>query len=160
MTTKAELEKVTALRSIEIFRDMPTIHLKKLSAITNKVKFAANEIIYQEGDVNQPLYLIQEGEVVIEMKAPNETYATVLTVGAGQLFGWSALFPGQRKRARARAIKATQVITIDGDRLNHLFQSDHKLEHIMMQRMIKLVGERVYATRQQLLECTTSYKKE
>jgi CRP/FNR family transcriptional regulator, cyclic AMP receptor protein len=153
MTTRDELEKVTALRAVEFFSDMHTSHLKKLAAITTQSEFKAGEMIYQEGDVDQPVYLVQKGEVVIEMKAPNDTYATVLTVGPGQLFGWSALFPGQRKRARARAVKTTQVITIDGNYLNHLFQSDHKLEHVMMQKMIKLVGDRVYAARQQLLEC-------
>jgi CRP/FNR family transcriptional regulator, cyclic AMP receptor protein len=154
MTTRAELEKVTILRSIEFFSDMHTSHLKKLAAITSEVEFSAGQIIYQEGDADQPVYLVQKGEVVIEMKAPDNTYATVLMVGRGQLFGWSALFPGQRKRARARATKATHAITLDGGRLNQLFQADHKLEHVMMQKMIKLVGDRVYAARQQLLDCT------
>jgi CRP-like cAMP-binding protein len=141
MTTRAELEQVTALRAIEFFSDMHTSHLKKLAAITTHTEFKA-------------------GEVVIEMKTPTDTYTTVLTVGVGQLFGWSALFPGQRKRARARAVKATQIITINADRLNRLFQSDHKLEHVIMQKMIKLVGDRVYAARQQLLEYTAASRKE
>ncbi len=158
MTTRAELEQVTALRAIEFFSDMHTSHLKKLATITTQAEFKTGEMIYQEGDVDQPVYLVQKGEVVIEMKTPQDTYAAVLTVGPGQLFGWSALFPGQRKRARARATKATQVITLDGDCLNQLFQTDHKLEHVMMQKMIRLVGDRVYAARQQLLECAESRK--
>jgi CRP/FNR family transcriptional regulator, cyclic AMP receptor protein len=153
MTTRAELEAVTALRAIDFFSDMHTSHLKKLSTITDHVEFAKGDIIYQEGDENKMLYLIQEGEVVVEMKAPNHTYATVLTIESGQLLGWTSVFPGQRKRARARVIKPVRAMTIDGERLNHLFLSDHKLEHVMMQRLIKLVGERIYTTRRILLEC-------
>jgi CRP/FNR family cyclic AMP-dependent transcriptional regulator len=152
MTTKAEFDIVTALRSMEFFHDLETIHLNKLAAIASETEFEAGEIIYREGDLGQAMYLVQEGQVVIEMKAHNQSYATVFTVGAGQLFGWSSLFPGQRKRARARATKTTRVIILDGEQLDHLFQSDHKLEQVIMRRMIKLVGERVYATRQQLVE--------
>lgn len=153
MTTRTELGQVTALRASGFFSDMHTSHLKKLTAIAGRVEFAKGDTIYQEGDENKTLFLIQEGEVVVEMKAPNGTYATVLVVGPGQLLGWSSLFPGQRKRARARVTKPVRAMTIDGERLNHLFLSDHQLEHVVMQRLIKLVGERVYATRQQLLEC-------
>jgi CRP-like cAMP-binding protein len=140
---------------MEFFHDLETIHLNKLAAIAGKTEFAAGEIIYREGDLGQAMYLVQEGQVVIEMKAPNQSYATVLTVGAGQLFGWSSLFPGQRKRARARAIEMTRTIILDGERLTHLFQSDHELEYVVMKRMIRLVGERVHATRQQLVENTS-----
>ncbi|MBN1217393.1 MAG: cyclic nucleotide-binding domain-containing protein [Anaerolineae bacterium] len=153
MATRAEFEMVTALRSMDFFHDMEPIHLKKLASIATETEFAAGDIIYKEGDLNKSMYLVQEGEVVIEMQtADQKAYATVLVVGPRQLFGWSSLFPGQRKRARARAIKKTRAFILDGDRLNHIFQTDHKLENAVMRRMIQLVGERVYVTRQQLVE--------
>ena len=152
MTTKADFEIVTALRSMEFFHDMETIHLQKLASIASEIEFAEGDIIYREGDLDKVMYLVQEGEVVIEMRAANGTYATVLSVAPRQLFGGSSLFPGQRKRARARAIKATRALIMDSERLNHLFQSDHKLENVIMRRIIRLVAERVYVTRQQLVE--------
>ena len=155
MTTKVELEIVTALRSMEFFHDMEPVHLHKLAAIATETEFETGNIIYKEGDLDKALYLIQEGEVVIEMKAPGQPYATVLTVGPRQLFGWSSIFPQQRKRARARAVKDTRVIILDGDRLNHLFQTDYKLENVVMRRMIQLVAERVFIARQQLIESTS-----
>ncbi|MBN1991624.1 MAG: cyclic nucleotide-binding domain-containing protein [Anaerolineae bacterium] len=152
MTSKAELEIITALRAMEFFSGLETVHLKKLASIATEAEFEKGEIIYREGDLDQAMYLVQKGEVVIEMKTPEQSYATVLKVGPKQLFGWSSLFPGQRKRARARSLKHTHVFILNGERLNHLFQADHKLENVVMRRMIKLVAERVYATRQQLIE--------
>jgi CRP-like cAMP-binding protein len=153
MTTKAEFDIVTALRSMEFFHDMDPKYLRRLATIADQVTYEKGDLVYKEGDLDRGMYLIQEGEVVIEMKAPDQGYAPVLTVGKGQLFGWSSLFPGQRKHARARVLKNTRAYLIDGDRLNHLFESDHELENVVMRRMIKLVGERVYATRQKLVEC-------
>ena len=153
MSTRTEFEMVNALRAMDFFHDMDTIHLRKLASIAMESKFAAGDIIYKEGDLDKAMYLIQEGEVVIEMKTLDQsTYATVLTVGPRELFGWSSLFPNQRKRARARAKKDTRAFILDGDRLNHMFQSDHKLENMVMRRIIQLVAERVNATRKQKVE--------
>ena len=153
MSTRAEFDIVTALRSMEFFHDMDPKHLRKLAAIANEVTFVRGDLVYQEGDLDKGMYLVQEGEVMIEMKSPDQGYAPVLTIGNGQLFGWSSLFPGQRKRARARVLKDTRAFLIDGERLNYLFEVDHELENVVMRQMIKLVGERVYATRQRLVKC-------
>ncbi len=153
MTSKTEVEIITALRSMEFFHDMATKHLHKLAAIASEITYEKGDLVYKEGDLDKGIYLIQAGEVVIEMKAPNQSYAPVLTIGKGQLFGWSSLFPGQQKRARARVLRDTRAFLIDGDRLNYLFETDHELENVIMRRMIKLVGERVYATRQRLVDC-------
>ena len=153
MSTRAEFDIVTALRSMEFFHDMDPKHLRKLAAIANEVTFVRGDLVYQEGDLDKGMYLVQEGEVMIEMKSPDQGYAPVLTIGNGQLFGWSSLFPGQRKRARARVLKDTRALLLDTERLNYLFETDHLLENVIMRRMIKLVGERVYATRQKLVNC-------
>jgi len=153
MTTKAEFDIVTALRLMEFFHDMEPNHLHKLAAIAREVTFEKGDLVYKEGDLDKGMYLIQEGEVVIEMKSLTQGYAPVLTIGKGQLFGWSSLFPGQRKRARARVLKDTRAFLLDTERLNYLFDTDHQLENVIMRRMIKLVGERVYATRQKLVNC-------
>ncbi len=152
MTTKAEFDIVTALRSMEFFHDMEPNHLHKLAAIAREVTFASGDLVYKEGDLDKGMYLVQEGEVVIEMKSLTQGYAPVLIIGKGQLFGWSSLFPGQRKRARARVLKDTRALLLDTERLNYLFETDHQLENVIMRRMIKLVGERVYATRQKLIK--------
>ena len=153
---KQKFDIVAALRSMEFFRNMEPTHLHKLADIVSETDFAKGDIIYREGDLDKSLYLVQKGKVVIEMKGADESYATVFAVEPGQLFGWSSLFAGQRKRARARTVKTTRAYIIDGDQLNDLFESDHKLEHAVMQRMIKLVGERVYATRQQLVDSAST----
>ena len=151
MSTKAEFEIVTALRSMVFFHDMDAKHLRKLAAIASQVTYKRGDLVYKEGDLDKGMYLVQDGEVVIEMKSPDQGYAPVLTIGRGQLFGWSSLFPGQAKRARARVLRDTRAFLIDGERLNYLFETDHALENVVMRRMIKLVGERVYATRQKLV---------
>lgn len=154
MTSKTELRILTALRSMESLHDLESHHLKKLASIASEQHFSEGEIIYREGDVGQAIYLIQAGEVVIDMEVPDYGRATVLTVGPGQLFGWSSLFPPRRKTARARVTKPTLAIVINASRLRDLFQADHELEHAITQRVTEIVADRVKATRLQLVKAT------
>jgi CRP-like cAMP-binding protein len=134
---------------------METEHLKKLASIASEVVFSEGETIYQEGDVGQALYLIEVGQVDIEMNLPEGGRVTVYTVGPGQLFGWSSLFPPRRKTASARAVTSTQAIVIEANRLRKLFEVDHTFESVIMRRVTEVVADRVKTTRLQLLSSKT-----
>jgi CRP-like cAMP-binding protein len=150
MTTQTELKLTTALRSMTALHDLEAPHLRKLASIAGEMAFPEGKIVYREGDAGEAIYLIQAGEVVIEMPVGEAGYAPVCTLGPGQLFGWSALFPGRRKSARARVSKPAQVIAINTDRLRDLFRSDHRLESIINQRITEVVADRIKSTRREL----------
>jgi CRP-like cAMP-binding protein len=79
----------------------------------------------------------------------------VYTVGLGQLFGWSSLFPPRRKTATARSVTPTRSIVIEANRLRDLFETDHTFESVIMRRVTEVVADRVKATRLQLLSLKT-----
>jgi CRP/FNR family transcriptional regulator, cyclic AMP receptor protein len=155
MSTPGELRIVTALREMEFFRDMDHSHLHKLAAIAREVRIDKGEIIYRQGEAGKGIYLIETGQVVIETDIAGYGLAPLLTVGPGQLFGWSSLFPGRRKQAQARALETTQAIFIDGNQFQDLLHSDHNLERSVNLRLTELIAERVSASRQQLVRALT-----
>ena len=152
MTTQAELRMLTALRGMKALEGMRTPHLKKLAALATPLKFAKDQIIYHAGVLGDAIYFIEAGEVVIEMGLPDRADPVKMyTVGPGQLFGWSALFPARRKQARARAVMPTYVIAVGAAKLREAFQFDQSLENDLIQRVNDVVAERLAATRQQLV---------
>lgn len=155
MSTPGELKITTALREMEFFRDLDTAHLHKIAAITMEVRIDEDEVIYRQGETGQGIYLIETGQVVIETDIAGYGLAPLLTVGPGQLFGWSSLFPGRRKQAQARALEATQAIFIEAHQFQALCHSDHRLEHAVNLRLTELIAERVSATRDQLVRTLT-----
>ncbi len=156
MTTQIELMILTTLRSMESLHNLKTSHLKKLAAIATEEQFPEGQIIYREGEVGHAIYLVKEGEVVIEMEIPDYDPVTVFTVGPGQLFGWSSLFPSRPKQARARVLKPTHAIVISANRLQDLFGADHKLEYAMMGAMTAIIADRVHTARLQLAKALAS----
>ena len=157
MTTQTELRILTALRAMKALHGMETAPLKKLATLATEVKFAKDQIIYHEGDLGDAIYFIKDGQVVIEMRVPDMSNpVTLYTLGPGELFGWSALFPPRRKQARARAVVPTQIIAINAARLREAFRADRGLENAITRCVTEVIADRMSTTRHQLARMVQS----
>jgi len=156
----SELRIVTALRSMHVFHNLDSLHLHKLATIARETKFEEGEIIYRAGDVGQAIYLIQTGEIAIEMELVDYGPVRLFTLGPGQLFGWSSLFPTRRKQARAWVIQPARIITINASQLRNLFRQDHEFERDVMDCMTEVVVDRVRGARQELAKTMAAEPKQ
>ncbi len=152
MTQQTEFRTLQLLRTNLMTRDMKTEHLKRMATAASEVEFVTDEIIYNPGEVGRAVYIVTTGEVVIEMDAAGQGLVNVLTIGPGELFGWSSLFPTERKNARARATRPTKAIALDAEILRNEWQKDHTLEHAIIQRTAQIMVERIKLTRQRLVD--------
>ena len=148
--TPAELRIVTTFRSMDVFCNLDPLHLHKLATIASEMEFEEGAIIYRAGEVGQAIYLILEGEVAVEMEVVDYGPVTLFTLGSGQLFGWSSLFPTRRKQAQARTVQPTKVITINASYLRDMFRADHEMERAVMDCMTEVVVDRVRGARLEL----------
>ncbi len=156
MTSKLELKVLTLLRSVELTRGMNTEQLKRLASIAREVEFEAGKLIYKRGDAGQAVYLLEEGEVVIEMDVPGYGLMVMNTLGPGDFFGWSSLFPSERKMAYTRASKQAKAIAFDAGMLREICKSDHEFEYAVVRRAAESTANRIKANRQQLISMVTS----
>jgi CRP-like cAMP-binding protein len=116
------------------------------------VSFEADQIIFREADIGKFLYLVDSGQVAIEIRVPGQGRTTILTVGPGELLGWSSLFPSGRKTAGARTVTATRAIAVDAQRLRDTMFEDHDLGCAILWRITDVIAGRLKATRLQLLD--------
>jgi CRP-like cAMP-binding protein len=152
MTTKAQERALSQLRANPLLHSMDSKHLKKLAAIAVEAEFARDEVIYQRGHLGQALYLIQEGEVTIATDTPGQEQVVLHTLGPGQLFGWSALFPQERKMFITRATKPTRVLVMNAAKIRDAWQSDTSMEYALIRRGGEAMSNRMLLLRQQLAE--------
>ena len=156
LMSRDELTILTALRTVALLHNLDKSHLQKLAAIAVEVKFAAGQIIHRAGDLGQAIYFVEEGQVNIELEVDNQKPVTVLTIGPGQVFGLSSLFPPQRKKGTARVVQPTRMIMIEADKLRRLFERNHDLERVFMARTAEIINERVKSTWLQLAKSFAS----
>jgi CRP-like cAMP-binding protein len=150
---------VRALQNIEFTKELEKKQLDALASVATYVTFSEGATIFREGDASDLVYLIDSGEVELLTKVPGHGHVTILTLGPGQLLGWSSLFPPERKTASARTLSPTKAIAINATKMRELCQEDLSLGCHIMWRVAEIISQRLRAARAQLLDMFEPTKK-
>ena len=126
-------------------------HLALLTGCASNVRFDTGQVIFREGEEANQFYLVREGNLAVELHAAERGPIAVLTVGAGEVLGWSWLVPPYRWQFDARALQPTRAIALDGKCLRAKAEQDHDLGYELLKRVAHIMEERLQATRLQLL---------
>jgi len=115
-------------------------------------EFKAGELIFKEGDPANRFYIIQSGEVQLESERGDGPPVAIQTIGAGDVLGWSWLFPPYYWHFDARALTDTKAIFFYGTWLRDSCERDHDFGYAMLRRMSAIVVERLQAARRRIIE--------
>jgi CRP/FNR family cyclic AMP-dependent transcriptional regulator len=146
----------TILATQPFFKGLPERYLEVLASAAIPVEFAAGKQIFNAGSPANRFYLLTGGEVALESSGDerDDERKPVLieTIGAGDVLGWSWIFPPYCWHFDARAISPVKAIFFYGSRLREQCEQDHDLGYELMRRTAEVVIGRLQATRRQLLE--------
>jgi CRP/FNR family cyclic AMP-dependent transcriptional regulator len=126
--------------------------IRLLSDCAMPVKFGPGELIFREGDPANRFYLINRGSIAIESHVQDRGVTRIQTVAAGEVLGWSWLFPPYYWHFDARAVETTEAIFFYATPLRVECEADHDLGYELIKRMAEIMMKRLQATRQQLLK--------
>ena len=96
-------------------------------------------------------YLIESGKVVLESGEGFGAPVVVETIGAGDLLGWSWMFPPYVWHFTARAAEPTKAIFFYGTILREYCERDHSLGYELFKRMTPVMMKRLQAARRKML---------
>lgn len=133
------------------FKGVDEDDLELIAPLAASERFEDGEYILRENQDANEFYLIQTGQVALEIFAPDRGVINVETIGAGDTLGWSWLIPPYEWRFDAKAIGLTRAMVIDGRRLRALCEENHRLKSEMLIRVTQLIAHRLHATRSQLM---------
>ncbi len=75
-------------------------HLEFLTGCASNVRYAAGEFLFKEGQESDASYLVRTGRVALEISVPGRGPVQLQTVEAGEVLGWSWLYPPYRWQFR------------------------------------------------------------
>ncbi|SQD94893.1 MULTISPECIES: cyclic nucleotide-binding domain-containing protein [unclassified Parafrankia] len=142
----------TPLGEAGVFAGMRPDHLALLARCARDAAFDAGAVILREGDPADTFYVIRQGTVVIETFVPTRGLVPIETVTAGDVVGWSWLFPPYRLHFDARALSLVRASAVDGSCLRHRFEQDPALGYDVLSHLAQVLVERLQATRLRLLD--------
>ena len=134
------------------FTGLDPKYLQLSTGCASNVRFDAGAYIFREGEEAAKFYIIREGKVALETQAAQRGPITIETIEAGEVLGWSWLFPPYRWHFSARVIEPTRAIALDGVCLRSKGEADHDLGYELVKRVTQIMMQRLQATRLQLLD--------
>jgi CRP/FNR family transcriptional regulator, cyclic AMP receptor protein len=114
-------------------------------------KFKRGQTILREGDFANRFYLIETGKVALESGGGFGEPVVIETIGAGDLLGWSWMFPPYVWHFTARAAEPTEAIFFYGTILREYCERDPSLGYELFKRMTPVMLRRLQAARKKML---------
>jgi CRP-like cAMP-binding protein len=94
--------RIRQLRALSLFATLSPRELKTVDGLLHERTFLKDEVIFDQGEEGQALYIIESGRVLIcRQGRPQE--GRIAELGPGRLFGELALLDNSPRAAQARA---------------------------------------------------------
>src|SRR4026207_865230 len=151
MSGRATVEPMTTRVALHPF--LAGMNRKELALLTDcatAIEYKKGQEIFRAGEVANRFCLLESGKVVLEASRGSGPPVIVDTIGAGDLLGWSWMFPPYTWHFTARAIEPTKAIFFHGTILREYCEKDHSLGYELLKRMTAVMNRRMEATRNKM----------
>ena len=136
------------IRRFPIFSGLTMEQIISLAKAADDLEVERDHYFHHEGEELNALYILLDGEVTIVSKLPErEREITIHTLGAGDVFGWSAFVPPYAATAGAKAVTRCKVIVFDAIELRKEFEADCQFGYVMMQKIALIIRDRLNTLR-------------
>jgi len=141
------------LRRIPWFVDLRQDQIERLAGIAALHDLETGDYLFKEGDREDYLFIILEGQVVLDIEVPTRGNVPVYTAESLDIIGWSSMTPIIRQRtASVHATQPSLVVGLNGKLLTQACDEDHDLGYIIMRRLANVAANRLMTTRLCLLD--------
>jgi CRP/FNR family transcriptional regulator, cyclic AMP receptor protein len=135
-----------------VFAGLDDRYAEQLAGCSQTIGFEAGESLFREGEPADVFYVVRRGRVALELFVPGRGALTIETVDAGEVVGWSWLFPPYTWHFDARASAPVRAVAVDGACIREKCDRDPGLGYELMQRFSAVLLERLNATRLRLAD--------
>lgn len=107
-------EEVELLRGVPLFAKIEPSKLKLLAFTSERLTFAANQVLFNQGDIGDAAYVIIDGQADVVVQTPNGPL-TVAKVGKNAFVGEIAILIDVPRTATIRATTKLETLKISKD---------------------------------------------
>jgi CRP-like cAMP-binding protein len=147
------METIDALlHDIPFFAGLTDEQLELIAGCGSNQRLEAGEYLFREGEPADNFYFLRHGTVSLELFVPARGSIAVETLEAGEVIGWSWLFPPYSWHFDARAVELCRLTRFDGACLRGKCDEDHELGYALMSRFAQIVIQSLQWTQLRLVD--------
>lgn len=136
----ATMDKISSLKSTELFKALANEDLEKFSAKLKERVYPPNTAIVREASLGDAMFIIKNGKVEIRKREKAlGVDLTIATLGTGACFGEMALLTGKPRTATVLAVQATEVFVLEKKEFDALLMAHPTISLALN----KIVAERI-----------------
>jgi CRP-like cAMP-binding protein len=130
------LERVALLKSIDMFTGTPDYVLASVARIVEEVELAPGEILIEEGEPGDCLYIVIQGQVRVY-----SVDTTIINLGPGQSVGEFAILDPGPRAASVSAEESTLLFRIDKAPFDEVMADRPEIAHGIIRALIRRLRE-------------------
>ncbi|MBN2493900.1 MAG: cyclic nucleotide-binding domain-containing protein [Deltaproteobacteria bacterium] len=118
------VEKVLFLKSVDLFSQIPGEDLAQVAGIAQEISFEPGELIIQEGEMGDSLYLLVDGEVLVHRLTKEIT-----RLGQRESFGEMAILDNEPRSASVSSVTDVTCLKVSRDDFYELMSEKIEIAH-------------------------------
>jgi len=143
-------EIIDAIMRSEFFEGLKDVEVDPIVALCWEKKLDVGEYVFEQGDFGEQLYIIVEGQVILERSVDlgvRKGTVTIEALARGRVLGSWATLLNQRHLLMSSAVcqKPTRVLAMRGADLRNLMLANKELGFYIMEKFCFLLKDRIQA---------------
>ncbi|MEU3196799.1 MULTISPECIES: cyclic nucleotide-binding domain-containing protein [Streptomyces] len=139
-------------KAIKLLTALPPPQRERLMALAREVSFPEDTRIFESGGTADRFWVIRSGAVSLDQPVNELHRVTVAGLGAGDLLGWSWLFPPHEWDFGAVAFSPVRAYEFDAADVLRLCEEDPTLGLTLVRKVAEVLAHRLETTRGKLME--------
>ncbi|MGV3621658.1 MAG: cyclic nucleotide-binding domain-containing protein [Archangium sp.] len=136
-------DELATLRNIPLFRDLKDADLKRVARLLHERHYAADEVVFREGQTGAGMYIIREGAADIVLRLADGSEQSVVSLISGQFFGELALLESSPRTATCVVRKPSVLLGLFQPDLEQLLERNAQLGSRVIWNLARMTGLRL-----------------
>jgi CRP-like cAMP-binding protein len=134
--------RLDRLRALSLFVSLSPAELAIVDALMHERDYLAGEVVFDEGEDGQAIYIVVDGSVAICRQGEPDT-GRIATLGAGTFFGELALLDSEPRSAQARAVDVCRLAVFFRDDFFGLMETHALIASKISMALARHIGRRL-----------------
>ncbi|MEA2288894.1 MAG: family transcriptional regulator, cyclic receptor protein [Solirubrobacteraceae bacterium] len=115
-------ESVALLGAVPVFETLAPEDLRRVAEVAVPRRFAAQQVIFREGDNSDTCYVVRSGHARAVREHPDGRTITLAQFGPGDIFGELAMFDDERRSATVETLDPVEAVAVAGSDMRRLLR--------------------------------------
>ncbi|WP_037676769.1 cyclic nucleotide-binding domain-containing protein [Streptomyces griseus] len=146
-------------KAIKLLTALPPPQRERLMTLAREVHFPEDTRIFEAGGTADRFWVIRSGAVSLVQEVTPRRRVTVAGLGAGDMLGWSWLFPPYQWDFGAEAFSPVRAYEFEARPVLKLCEEDPALGMSLVRVVAEILAHRLEMTRGKLMDAYSSPRR-